>query len=215
MKPGRRVAGWRRGFLVRLPFMVRVVKTSETPNPLALRFHVDVPVIASGSRSFPDAASAEGDRTAARLFALPHVASVFYVGNTVTVNKDEEGSWDELVTPIADAIEDTLEPARDETDEEAFDPYAAGADIEKPADFFALSLEEQVAHLNRILDEMVRPGLAGDGGGLDLLGIEGKTVRVHYEGACGGCPSSTSGTLMYIEGAMQRKAHPDLTVATE
>jgi Fe-S cluster biogenesis protein NfuA len=95
-----------------------------------------------------------------------------------------------------------------------FDPYAAGAHIERPADFFGLSPEEQVGHVNRILDEMVRPGLAGDGGGLDLLGIEGHTVRIHYEGACGSCPSATSGTLMYIEGALQRKAHPELTVVT-
>jgi Fe-S cluster biogenesis protein NfuA len=197
--------------------MAKVLKTSETPNPLAIRFHMDVKVVASGSRSYPDPESAQADPTAARLFAIPHVTSVFYVGTTVTVNKDEEGDWNGMLTPIADALEESMAPAQEAAppEEEAFDPYAAGAHIQRPADFFALPLEEQLSHLNRIFDEMVRPGLAGDGGGLELMGIEGSTVRIHYEGACGSCPSATSGTLMYIEGALQKKAHPELSVATD
>ena len=200
--------------------MAKVLKTSETPNPLAIRFHMDGKVTASGSRSYPDVESAQADPAAARLFGLPHVTSVFYVGNTVTVNKDEDGDWNDLITPIADILEEALAPAAEpeaapaSSDENGFDPYAAGAHIARPENFFQLSPEEQVGHVNRILDEMVRPGLAGDGGGLDLVGIEGNTVRVHYEGACGSCPSSTSGTLMFIEGALQRKAHPEITVVT-
>ncbi len=196
--------------------MAKVQKTSETPNPLAIRFHLDCKAVASGSRSYPDPESAQADRAAARLFSLPHVTSVFYVGTTVTVNKDEDGDWNEMITPIADILEELIvapdEPQAES--EEAFDPYAAGAHIQRPEDFFKLTLEDQMGHLNRIFDEMVRPGLAGDGGGLELMGIEGSTVRIHYEGACGSCPSATSGTLMYIEGALQKKAHPELTVAT-
>ncbi|MEO6094607.1 MAG: NifU family protein [Fibrobacteria bacterium] len=197
--------------------MAKVLKTSETPNPLAIRFHLDCKVVASGSRSYPDAESAQADRTAARLFELPHVTSVFYVGTTVTVNKDEDGDWNDLISPVADILEESVAPPpepQSETPEGEFDSNAAGAQITRPEDFFKLALEDQIVHLNRIFDEMVRPGLAGDGGGLELMGIEGTTVRVHYEGACGTCPSATSGTLMYIEGAIQRKAHPELTVAT-
>lgn len=196
--------------------MAKVLKTSETPNPLAIRFHMDTKVVASGSRSFPDVESAQADPMAAKLFELPYVTSVFYVGTTVTVNKDEDGDWNNLLTPIADILEASLvaveEPAPQEID---FDPHAAGAGILRPPDFFKLALEEQIGHINRIFDEMVRPGLAGDGGGLELMGIEGSTVHIHYEGACGSCPSSTSGTLMYIEGALQKKAHPELTVLAD
>lgn len=196
--------------------MAKVQKTSETPNPLAIRFHLDRKVIASGSRSYPDAESAQTDPIARRLFELPHVTSVFYVGTTVTVNKSEDGDWDDMISPVADILEDGVVGADEPppVEEEAFDPHEAGAEIKRPDDFFKLTLEDQVAHLNRIFDEMVRPGLAGDGGGLELLGIEGTMVRIHYEGACGSCPSATSGTLMYIEGALQRKAHPELSVLT-
>lgn len=193
--------------------MAKVQKTTETPNPLAIRFHMDCKVVVSGSRSYPDVESAQADKTAAKLFELPYVTSVFYVGTTVTVNKDEAGDWNDLLTPIADILESTLESPEEpaETDAE-FDLHAAGAGIKRPDDFFKLTLEEQIGHINRIFDEMVRPGLAGDGGGLELMGIEGSNVLIHYEGACGSCPSSTSGTLMYIEGALQKKAHPELTV---
>jgi Fe-S cluster biogenesis protein NfuA len=197
--------------------MAKVQKTSETPNPLAIRFHMDCKVVASGSRSYPDPESAQADPTAARLFEIPHVTSVFYVGTTVTVNKDEDGDWNDMITPIADALEESVKAADEPqaAPESEFDPHEAGANIQRPEDFFKLTLEDQMIHLNRIFDEMVRPGLAGDGGGLELLGIEGSTVRVHYEGACGSCPSATSGTLMYIEGALQRKAHPEITVAAD
>ncbi len=44
--------------------------------------------------------------------------------------------------------------------------------------------------INQLLDQKVRPALAGDGGGLQVLGIEGFTVKIRYQGACGSCPSS-------------------------
>jgi Fe-S cluster biogenesis protein NfuA len=58
----------------------------------------------------------------------------------------------------------------------------------------------------------VRPALAGDGGGLQVLGVEGKTVLIRYEGACGSCPSSTAGTLMAIQNLLQSEVDDELVV---
>ncbi|HLP41920.1 MAG TPA: NifU N-terminal domain-containing protein, partial [Fibrobacteria bacterium] len=110
--------------------MAKVLKTSETPNPLAIRFHMDCKVTPSGSRSYPDPESAQADPTAARLFEIPHVTSVFYVGTTVTVNKDEDGDWNEMITPIADTLEESVTAvpeAQDPAAEDGFDSHAAGA----------------------------------------------------------------------------------------
>ena len=49
--------------------------------------------------------------------------------------------------------------------------------------------------INQLLDEQIRPYLQGDGGDLHVLGLEGNMLNVHYQGACGSCPSSISGTL--------------------
>ena len=62
-----------------------------------------------------------------------------------------------------------------------------------------------------MLDEQVRPYLQGDGGDLYVLGLEGNHLIVHYQGACGSCPSSISGTLAGIE-SLVRTIEPEIEV---
>ncbi|MOA65598.1 NifU-like domain protein [compost metagenome] len=38
-----------------------------------------------------------------------------------------------------------------------------------------------------------------DGGGLEVLELSAGVLKVHYQGACGTCPSSMYGTLAAIE----------------
>ncbi len=44
-----------------------------------------------------------------------------------------------------------------------------------------------------------------------MLGLEGHRLTVHYQGACGSCPSSISGTLAGIE-SLVRQSDPDMEV---
>ena len=71
--------------------------------------------------------------------------------------------------------------------------------------------KERLEKINAILDEQVRPYLQGDGGDLYVLGIKGNRLTVHYQGACGSCPSSISGTLAGIENLV-RQIEPDIEV---
>ena len=66
--------------------------------------------------------------------------------------------------------------------------------------------------INEILDEKVRPALAGDGGYLEILELKDQTLKIRYQGACGSCPSSLTGTLMAIEGMLKQEIDPDLEV---
>jgi Fe-S cluster biogenesis protein NfuA len=70
---------------------------------------------------------------------------------------------------------------------------------------------ERLDRINEILDEQVRPYLQGDGGDLYVLGLQGNQLTVHYQGACGSCPSSLSGTLAGIE-SLVRQIEPDIEV---
>ena len=65
---------------------------------------------------------------------------------------------------------------------------------------------------DEILDEKVRPALMGDGGYLEVLGLQDHTLSIRYQGACGSCPSSLTGTLMAIEGMLKQEVDPDLEV---
>ncbi|MEE8222499.1 MAG: NifU family protein, partial [Nitrosomonadaceae bacterium] len=65
-----------------------------------------------------------------------------------------------------------------------------------------------------LLDEEIRPYLQGDGGDLHVLGIKDNVLSVHYQGACGTCPSSISGTLRGIENLL-RSIEPDIEVVAD
>ena len=39
--------------------------------------------------------------------------------------------------------------------------------------------------------EKIRPALVRDGGNVELVGVDGGTVKVKLVGACAGCPMST------------------------
>ncbi len=48
-------------------------------------------------------------------------------------------------------------------------------------------MEEQI---KKIIAEKIRPALQMDGGDIEYVGLNGKTVQVRLQGACSGCPSA-------------------------
>ncbi|NEO38345.1 MULTISPECIES: NifU family protein [Moorena] len=53
-------------------------------------------------------------------------------------------------------------------------------------------------NVETVLDEM-RPYLMADGGNVELVELDGPTVKLRLQGACGSCPSSTMTLRMGIE----------------
>ena len=45
----------------------------------------------------------------------------------------------------------------------------------------------------------IRPLLQGDGGDIELVGIEGNVVKVRLRGACAGCPGAQMTLKMAVE----------------
>jgi Fe-S cluster biogenesis protein NfuA len=69
---------------------------------------------------------------------------------------------------------------------------------------------------DRVLDALgeVRPYLDSHGGDVELLGVEGSTVRLRLQGSCSGCPSSAMTLKLAIENAIQ-KAAPEIVEVVE
>jgi Fe-S cluster biogenesis protein NfuA len=65
-----------------------------------------------------------------------------------------------------------------------------------------------VENVERVLDEL-RPYLMADGGNVEIVEIDGPTVKVRLQGACGSCPSSTMTLKMGIERKL-REAIPEV-----
>jgi len=77
-----------------------------------------------------------------------------------------------------------------------------------------LADDEKVIIIDALLDSAIRPALANDGGGLEVIEVEGHIVRIRYQGACGGCPSATGGTLRTIENHLRSQLDPEIKVHT-
>jgi NifU-like protein len=51
-----------------------------------------------------------------------------------------------------------------------------------------------------------------DGGGMDIMDIDGINVLIRYHGACGNCHISQTGTLAFIQQTLQQKVDPRIQV---
>lgn len=64
--------------------------------------------------------------------------------------------------------------------------------------------------VEKVLDERIRPRLAADGGGVDLVEVRAdNTVVVKLTGACGCCPFSLMTLKAGVEAEL-KKAFPEL-----
>jgi Fe-S cluster biogenesis protein NfuA len=183
--------------------MPKIAEIEDTPNPNAKKFVLREPLTWGLGHSYENAGQAQDDPLARALFAIEHVTNVFYVSHWLTVTQDGQANWDQLVREIAEPLR--AAPAASEQSAAAV--FAARATV---AD---LSEEDQLRlnQIELILDEEIRPYLQGDGGDLHVLGLSGNQLIVHYQGACGTCPSAMSGTLQGIEGRL-RMIEPDIEV---
>jgi Thioredoxin-like proteins and domains len=183
--------------------MPKIAEIEDTPNPNALKFTLREPLTWGLPHSYENAEQAEGDELARALFAIEHVTNVFYVDRWLTVTQDGQADWKELVRKIAVP----LRAAPGASEQSAVAAAAARVSFEHLSERDRDRLDE----INLLLEEQIRPYLRGDGGDLHVLGLEGDRLVVHYQGACGTCPSSISGTLRGIENLL-RTIEPDIEV---
>ena len=182
--------------------MPKISDIEETPNPNAVKFILREPVSNGVARQYATAEQAQDDPLAKSLFDVGHVVSVFYMDRMITVEKDDVGDWDDLLPALAVPIR-----ATDAVNSPSAVAEAVGGSIA------ALTSDDpRLLRINEILDDKVRPALMGDGGYLEVLGLKEHTLSIRYQGACGSCPSSLTGTLMAIEGMLKQEVDPELEV---
>jgi Fe-S cluster biogenesis protein NfuA len=58
--------------------------------------------------------------------------------------------------------------------------------------------------IRTILNDYVRPAVAGDGGDIIYQGFDDGIVKLKMQGSCSGCPSSTATLKVGIEGLLTR-----------
>ena len=182
--------------------MPKIAEIEPTPNPNARKFVLKEPLTAGVPRSYENSEQAKDDPLAASLFSIAHVTNVYYQDRWLTVTQDGGADWTgllkELAVPIRAASAQEVSLAGVTAQTRTLPPMNA-------AD------EARLQRINTLLDERIRPYLVDDGGGLDVVGLHGERLLVHYQGACGTCPTSLAGTLNAIQNLLHT-IEPELEV---
>ncbi len=177
---------------------LKVQDVDLTPNPQALKFILSEKLLLKEARQYKNKNEAANDPFAKGIFEIEGVESVFYMDKFVTIEKNPNVDWGRIQRPFVNFVA-------------AFDKNSIPE--EKEAEGMTSEQEnEMLQKINEFLDKRVRPALAGDGGGLEVLGLEGYTLSIRYQGACGTCPSAIHGTLVAIENLLKREINPSLEV---
>ena len=185
--------------------MPKIADIQETPNPNAVKFILKEPVSYGTSHSFQRSEDALSDKLATSIFDVGNVESVFYMDKMITVEKADEIEWDEILPLLAVPIRAAEGVVVTKTNGNA--ASSIGGAIAAAA-----SDDPTIRMIEALLDERIRPYLAGDGGWLEIIELTDKTLKIRYQGACGSCPSSLTGTLMAIENMIKDEIDPEISV---
>ena len=190
----------------------KIIRVQPTPNPDAFQFIFNAKIMGDGTKTFDSPEDAGNDPLAKALFDIFGIQSVYLKESFVTITKSNTVGWHTLMEKTGHTLEEHLSfyEKGDETGHTT-DVHPV-LETFKKEDFFTYDGERQAEVVNALLDVAIRPALANDGGGINILGIEGKQIKIHYQGACGSCPSSTTGTLQYIEQFLKEAISSDLEV---
>jgi Fe-S cluster biogenesis protein NfuA len=178
------------------------VYAEVTPNPAVMKFgtnksltQVDVEYknIEEASKSSP---------LAQAVFNFPFVKEVFISDNYISVTKYDMVEWKEVFAEVRTFIREYLVAGK--TIIKDLPSEKNTETTEKPIQP-KVQLEGVAAQIVDILDEYIKPAVAGDGGNIAFRSYdeENKIVSVILQGACSGCPSSTATLKNGIENLLK------------
>lgn len=85
------------------------------------------------------------------------------------------------------------------------------AEVERPAPKKLTNLQ-RIQRVQQVIDEEIRPRLQADGGDLELVDVDGLTVKVSLRGTCAHCPSSQLTLKGGVEARLREVVDPELSV---
>ena len=178
--------------------------TEQTPNPESLKF-VTNRMIYRGTADFKSEEMAvKWSPLAASLFKLPYVKAVYINNNFVSVTKELNYAWEDIMLKIKEHVKTFLESGSESISEgfqEAMEKIEAERGVEE-----GYSEEDAaiVAKIKDLIATYVKPAVEMDGGNIEFQSYNEGVVNVLMQGACSGCPSSTVTLKSGIEGMLKR-----------
>lgn len=183
--------------------------TEQTPNPEALKY-VTNRLLYRGIADFKEKElAAEWSPMAHSLMELPYVKSVYFNNNYVTVLKELNYDWSEIMLKLKEFIKDYIENGGTVV-KEGFTEYWEQHTARQNASQFTGEDGEIARKVKELIDTYVKPAVEMDGGNIEFKAFEKGRVFVTMQGSCSGCPSSTVTLKAGIEGMLKRMV-PEVT----
>jgi Fe-S cluster biogenesis protein NfuA len=181
-----------------------LIYTEQTPNPESLKF-VTNRMLYKGTADFREEDFAkEWSPMATELFQMPFVKGVYICNNFVTITKEMNYAWEDIMLKLKEFIKAYVgdeKPILNDGFSEAMEKLEAerGVGYEYSGDEV-----EMVQKIKDLLETYIKPAVEMDGGNIEFKKYEDGIVYVIMQGACSGCPSSTVTLKAGIEGMLKR-----------
>jgi NFU1 iron-sulfur cluster scaffold homolog, mitochondrial len=177
--------------------------TEQTPNPETLKF-VTNKMLYKGTAEFKDQSFAEQySELANALFAFPYVKGVYICNNFVTVTKEFNYAWDDIMLQLKEFIKAYVSEEKPII-ADGFEEAVARLEAEKSTITYTGDDVEIVQKIKDLIDTYVKPAVEMDGGNIEFKSFHEGIVTVVLQGSCSGCPSSTVTLKSGIEGMLKR-----------
>ena len=171
------------------------IETEGTPNPATLKFLPGRDVMGLSTADFASRRQRHPQPAWQQRSSPCPVSPAFSSAATSSRSpRMIEISWQALKPQVLGVIMDHFVAGRPviESDDAALDEE----DVDE-AD------REVVDQIKELLDTRVRPAVAGDGGDIVFRGYREGVVRLHMQGSCSGCPSSSATLKHGIENMLK------------
>lgn len=178
--------------------------TEQTPNPESLKF-VTNRMLYRGTADFREEELArEWSALGSALFDKPYVKGVYISNNFVTVTKEFNYAWEDIMLKLKEFIKGYVQDGG-EIIKEGFTEAMAAIEAERGASYeYSDDDAEIVAKIKELIDTYVKPAVEMDGGNIEFKHFKEGIVTVILQGSCSGCPSSTVTLKSGIEGMLKR-----------
>ncbi|KAE8452833.1 hypothetical protein EG329_013105 [Mollisiaceae sp. DMI_Dod_QoI] len=187
------------------------IQTENTPNPDALKFLPNHPILPAGlSSPFLEylnprstLAPPHPSPLAAQLMNIDGVTSVFYGADFITVTKSTDVNWAHIKPEVFSLITEAVTSGAQIVN---ITENKSGENGQEGTEEDSLSYNENdsevVGMIKELLETRIRPAIQEDGGDIEFRGFEEGQVLLKLRGACRTCDSSTVTLKNGIEGML-------------
>lgn len=178
--------------------------TEQTPNPETLKY-VTNRMLYKGTAEFADKSLAEewSPLATALYEKFPFVKGVYICNNFVTITKEFNFDWAEVMLPLKEYLKDYVTQEK-QIVKDGFEEAKAKISSDSIQNDYSGEDGEMVKKIKDLIDTYVKPAVESDGGNIEFQSFNKGIVTVVLQGACSGCPSSTVTLKSGIEGMLKR-----------